>query len=38
MNCIYAVIKNWERCYILQFKFKEKRWVIDATEDNKSFG
>ena len=24
--------------YILEFKYKEKRWAIDATEDNKTFG
>ena len=24
--------------YILEFKFREKRWAIDATENNNSFG
>lgn len=24
--------------YVFEFKYKEKRWAIDATEDNKTFG
>ncbi len=27
-----------EGSYILEFKFKEKRWGIDATKDDNSFG
>lgn len=34
----YEYNKTGKGSYILEFKFKEKRWAIDATKDNKSFG
>ena len=31
-------IQTGKGCYILEFKFKEKKYVIDATEEDNTFG
>ena len=44
--CTYKVFKEKEKyyekmgmgSYILEFKFNDQRWAIDATEENGSFG
>ena len=44
--CSYSVFRqrhktydiSGEGSYILEFKFKEKRWAIDATKEDGSFG
>lgn len=44
--CTYKVFKQKEKyydkmgmgSYILEFKFNERRWAIDATEEDGSFG
>ena len=44
--CTYKVFKQREKyydmmglgSYILEFKFHEQRWTIDATEEDASYG